>query len=596
MAAERVLSVEIGYSLTKACEIENPGKNPKICKTFLIRTPQGMIRDGIVDINEEFVNLFLRRMSQHHIKTRKAIFTVTSNRIATREAVIPYVKDKQIIPVVRANLSEYFPVDLSQYMFSHSVLEVITEEEKTDNKTEQADAKPSASPQTIEDTNKSKKGGKSEPKGKPTGLKLLLLAAPKQLIASYEKLAAACSLDLQTIDYNGNSIYQAAKEECSEGVQMIIKVDERSTLLMVLEDGVISLNRTITYGIEEAVTTLKQCKELGDTETYLKSLEIARRKTVILPSFDFDTVPIDLDNESVDAKIREEKQEVTEALHPLVSGIIRVIDFYNSNHSQRQIEKIYVTGVGADFSGLSTLLSRESGLKIKNLVHLAGIDIEKIFKDVSYGEYVPIIGASIAPLKFYPDHVEEKGSKGTSNIFGDVDTLVVALAVLGVGVVASIAMVVATLLPYLKEKKLKEGYESTIAAYQPDYDIYLEYLGKQSELEYLDLIEKETRNRNEEMIDFISALEKKMPSSFCINTLEADEELITIDATVSSKEEVAYIVDTLKESPSFAEVEITGVTFQENDLGEYEYEFTLELYYAPYEDEEADSEEVEEVV
>ena len=302
--AERVLSIEVGFSLTKVCEVENAGKSPKIHESFVIPTPEGMVRDGAVDVNDEFVNQFLRMMTVKKIKTRKAIFTVSSNKIATREATLPYLKDKQIQPAIRAQLSEYFPVDVTQYLFAHTILETIYEDTGDAPVPDTADTEAEgASDEEFDENGKPIKKKKVKApkvavpkKGKPTGLKVLILAAPRQLVTSYERLAKACNLDLETIDYNGNSIFQAAKEECAEGVQMIIKIDERSSLAMVLEDGVIALNRTIAYGIDEAVSTLQQTKELGDTGSYEKALEIARRKTVILSSFDDKNEVIDLNN------------------------------------------------------------------------------------------------------------------------------------------------------------------------------------------------------------------------------------------------------------------------------------------------------------
>ena len=590
--AERVLSIEVGYSLTKVCEVEASGKNPKIFNSFVIPTPEGMVRDGAVDVHDEFVNQFLRMMTVKKIKTKKAIFTVSSNKIATREAVLPYLKDKQIQPAIRANLSEYFPVDVTQYVFAHTLLETIYEESEAPAPAVEEE------PETDENGNPVKKKVKAVSKsaklGKPTGLKFLILAAPKQLVQSYERLAKSCNLDLDTIDYNGNSIYQAAKEECKDGVQLIIKVDEKSSLLMVLEDGVIALNRTIAYGIDEAIDTLKQTKELGDTGSYEKALEIARRKTVILSSFDDSNEVIDLDNETKDAKIKADKKAVTESLRTLVGGIIRVIDFYNSNHTSRPIEKMYVTGIGADFSGLSNLLTNEAGLKIKNLTHLSGIDIEKVFKDVTYGEYVACIGAAIDPLRWYPDKEEAKGKGGKSGgSMSNVNTTLIALCVFGVCLIGSIVMVLMTLLPYQKAKKLNDGYKKTIEELQPSYDVYQEFLAKQANVSTLQAIDNETRNRNSQIAEFIGNLEKDMPISFVLNSMDSDLETMTIDATVTTKSEVAYVIKALKDNPLFSDVEITSASRIETETGEITYGFTAELTYAPYEDEVMDETEGE---
>lgn len=579
--AERVLSIEVGFSLTKVCEVEAAGKSPKIFNSFVIPTPEGMVRDGAVDVHDEFVNQFLRMMTVKKIKTKKAIFTVSSNKIATREAVLPYLKDKQIQPAIRANLSEYFPVDVTQYMFSHTLLETMYEQAEAPVEEQTAEE-----PEVDENGNPVKKKTKAALKvpkpGKATGLKFLILAAPKQLIQSYERLAKSCNLELETIDYNGNSIYQAAKEECKDGVQLIIKVDEKSSLLMVLEDGVIALNRTITYGIDEAIDALMQTKELGDTSTYEKALEIARRKTVILSSFDDKNDVIDLDNETKDTKIKADKKAVTESMRTLVGGIIRVIDFYNSNHSARPIEKMYVTGIGADFSGLSNLLTNESGLKIKTLTHLSGIDIEKVFKDVTYGEYVACIGAAIDPLKWYPDKPEQKGAKGSEGKKSNVNTTLVALIVLLVGLIASAVMIVMTLLPYLKEKKTNEMYKEYIDEHQPEYDVYLECQAKETDLNNLELIDATTHNRNEEFLALLGDLEAEMPQSFVLEGLSADSEKVSLVAHVATKAESAYVVDKLKEFPMIASVETTAVNRTLTLGGDYCYAFEVSCYYLPY--------------
>lgn len=600
--AERILSVEIGFSLTKVCEIDNSGKSPKIYNSFVISTPEGMVRDGAVELDNEFINQFMRLMTVKRIKTRKAIFTVTSNRIATREAVIPYVKEKQVQAIVRANLAEYFPVELSQYMFSHTILEVMREEVKgaaapaagSDKAGEEASVYKS---ETVEDvTDDKKKAAKNvsiaKAAGKPTGLKLLVLAAPKQLIQSYERLAKALNLELLTIDYNGNSIYQAAKESCSDGVQLIIKVDERSAMLIVLEDGVITLNRTINYGIDEAIMVLQSCKELGDTGSYDKALEVARRKTVILSSFDDARADIvDLDNEVKDEQIKAEKKSVTESLRPLVGGIIRVIDYYNSNHSMRPIEKMFVTGIGADFSGLSNLLTHESGLKIKNLTHLAGIDIEKVFKDVTYGEYVACIGASIAPLMFYPDHPEEKGGKGgKGGKKSDINTTLVAIICLIGGIVLSAVMLITSLIPYYKAVEINEEYNQTIVDLQPAYDVYLEYISLDNDVKHIRALDEATDTRNSDLSSFIAKLEQTMPASFTLATLDVQENIILLDATVGSKDEVAFVLSVLQSYEEFESADLTAVSEIVTEMGETLYGFTVEMKYAPLYTEETEEE------
>ena len=44
--AQRVLSIEIGYSMTQVCEMDYQSKRPKVYGVFSMKTPEGVIQDG----------------------------------------------------------------------------------------------------------------------------------------------------------------------------------------------------------------------------------------------------------------------------------------------------------------------------------------------------------------------------------------------------------------------------------------------------------------------------------------------------------------------------------------------------------------------
>ena len=53
--AGKVISIEIGYSLTRVCEVDYKSKTHKVYGYFSMPTPEGMINDGILNLNETFV-------------------------------------------------------------------------------------------------------------------------------------------------------------------------------------------------------------------------------------------------------------------------------------------------------------------------------------------------------------------------------------------------------------------------------------------------------------------------------------------------------------------------------------------------------------
>ena len=196
--AARAISIEIGYSLTRVCEVDYKTKSHKIYKSFTIPTNEGMINDGVLTISPEYVENLKSALSANRVKAKQVVFTITSSRIASREVVIPFVKENRIADVVNANATDYFPVDLSQYQLAYSILGTIGE-----NKSSQQ-------------------------------YKLLVMAVPSALLSGYYDLAQALKLEVVAVDYAGNSIFQVVKEECAQGTNLIIKIDERASLVMAV--------------------------------------------------------------------------------------------------------------------------------------------------------------------------------------------------------------------------------------------------------------------------------------------------------------------------------------------------------------------------
>ena len=64
--AIKVLSVEVGYSTTKVCEMDYKAKSPKVHDSFVLPTPEGIIADGVLTVTEE--------ISREEYKNKKGYF------------------------------------------------------------------------------------------------------------------------------------------------------------------------------------------------------------------------------------------------------------------------------------------------------------------------------------------------------------------------------------------------------------------------------------------------------------------------------------------------------------------------------------------
>lgn len=498
--AGKVLSIEVGYATTKVCEMDYQAKKPKVYRYFSMPTPDGILADGLVTVTEEFVNNLKAEMAKNKIRTKDVVFSISSSKIATREVKIPYCKESNIGNLVRVNMSDYFPIDVSQYMGAYTIL-------------------------SVEGIEPSEEGEKS--KAKPTGYRLLILAAPNAILDSYKRLAAALKLNVKEIDYCGNSIYQAAKEECAEGTQLIVKIDSRSSLLQIQRDGKIVMTRTIPYGIME-----------------------------------------DVEATQADAE---------QAMVSLVEGVSKVVDYYNSNHGTDIIDRICLTGVGADYPGLRQLMEEEILTTVQILTNLTGINTEKVFKGKSFGEYAACIGAAIAPIHFASDKDDVSAQVSKNGIDPLRLTTIISAGCVLIGVV----LVLTALFPYLEAKQKQEEYKAIIEQLEPVYEVYLKHQSLTAQTAQMEALDALTVNRNSELVEFIATLETKMPTSFALNDITATANGIVMNATVKTKEEAAVVLDELRKVDAFSFVDTTALSELVTEIGEVQYSFAVEMIYAP---------------
>ena len=78
--AGKVISIEIGYSLTRVCEVDYKSKTHKVYGYFSLPTPEGMINDGILNFNETFVADLREALAEYKMKSKQVVFTLKDGR------------------------------------------------------------------------------------------------------------------------------------------------------------------------------------------------------------------------------------------------------------------------------------------------------------------------------------------------------------------------------------------------------------------------------------------------------------------------------------------------------------------------------------
>ena len=545
----RVLSIEIGNSFTKICEIDYKVKKPKVYKVLTVETPEGVVVDGMLQPTQEYADHLVNALGTNGIRTKKVIFTISSTRVASREVQIPNVKANKIEALVKTNANDYFPVDLTQYEIGHYLAGGLTEEGR---------------------------------------LRVMALAVPKALLDSYYQLAQMCGWEVECFDYSSNSLYQILRDEKSEKVTMMIKIDENNTIVTVLSAGKVLLQRTVAYGVQDAIETMIASGAYGVNDP-MSAVERFQKKTClnrVLHKGDKlweENAGRWEDEDAGNVEVTEARQKITSTLEPLIVGVNRVIDFYDSRNGDTPIERTYVTGLGGSFSGMSKLFTNCLERKVHTLSEMDDkIGMSKAIRSTRPAAYISCLGAVLAPVGLI-DKSQQK-AKGMTVVSGTNYTFV-SVAVLVLGVILSIAMAVTSMTRYFGTVAENVTLQARVEELQPAQAVYNEYLSAAAQYDKYKYLYEYTENPNENLVEFINELEQILPDSFWTNSFSSDDTGISMTVTVAGKPAAAETIKNIRNMKSIEEVMVSGITDNTDEAGNSTVTFSISGTYKELTDE-----------
>ena len=526
--AGKVVSFKIGDSVTHVAEVDYETKAPRVYHAFTFETPEGILDENGVNVTEEFVNMIKQGMSESGIQNNRAVFTMSSGRVANREVTLPLVKESKIKSLLMANSKDYFPVDLSQYQLVYRVI-------STDKASKQ--------------------------------MYLSVYAVPNTLINSYQALAKALDLELVAIDYYGNSIYQAMTHSMSPELAASICIDDNNSMITIIKDSKVILQRNIGYGIDDAVFAMRESTLVKPGSNYIQSLTQMQMNLC----FNEQLRPKSADGTGAPVTA---KDKITTSFTALSNKISRVLGCLASLNSDVEIRRFSLVGLGADCQGLDRLLTNELGVDVITMVRFGSTDVTKTLSAQRFhlGEYYSCIGAAISPLNFTLADRQKAAEKESIRIpiFACAGCGVIAFGVVMIGIMSN-------LLLSANNKQM----QNTIKAKQPVIDTYNQYITDKVIHDGMVAIEQSSNVANDAFLDLIAEMEKKLPSDLIVSNMSVADSMITLSLTCSSKESAADTLIQLRNFDTVENVECSGITEDQSETGVKTVSFSVTVTYKP---------------
>lgn len=514
----KVLTIDITNESITIVEVTPSNKKQStIHNAIIFETPEDAYEDGVIRDKERIAEAIKSQLSANGITNKNAIFVLTSTKIVNREVLVPFVKENKIKGIINANSSEYFPVNIEDYVVSHSVLETVTDEENNKQ------------------------------------LRVLAVAAPENMVRSYYDLAALAGLKVVALDYIGNAMLQLIKTQTTEAMTtMVIQLGSESTVLNIVKGDTLLLQRTVPYGTNVVVNEVMDAKGV-DATTAMTLLQNERLLTV-----DFD------DN------------AITGAFRYLINNIGRVMDFFTSKNPDKPIDDVFLTGDGALIKGIDGLFKVQLNVSTRVMDTLYNIKFDpKIDLKIYNPVYLMVpIGAAFDPMGF------ELGEAGAKSSTSSVDTTPLVIAFLILSVIIAGGVTAYSFIAKNKAQSELDQVNRDIQAISDIEKIVTDCENAQNIYMDAENMYSYTENLNENVGTLITELEDKMPKGINITAFNSTADGVDFTGNTKTYEDIAAFAINLKDIECIDNTFIESVTENKDAQStDVTYDFTVKCIY-----------------
>lgn len=512
---QRLLSIYISSEVIRVVDAtRKSATNITVNSVDEVSTPAGSFDDGYITDVLEIASAIRGKIIGKAGKA-KAIFTISSKKIASKEVVIPFVNGtKKINSVLNANSSEYFPMSTTgEFIFAYNVMETFQDDE-----------------------------GKK--------IRVNAVAAPKDLVEGYYEIADELKLSVYDIDYVGNSVQQLLKLQMSNNendTNLVLQIEKDATFVNIMAGKDIILQRSVPYGKNAVINSIMEIKKLTEKE----AIELLR------------------DKDRMDRSVTDE--EYSEAVRYLISSIGRIVEYHRSRNPERIIDGIKVFGEGASIAGIDEVLRQELGAEVTRFNTLNGIKVsQKSYLSADQAlRFLACFGAVLNPIGL---KIQSSKTKEASSAMLDK----ILYAVIAVAAVVMIGICAWYQIKFALKKADVEFKKTQINTLQIAEDIANQYEDTLNAYNTVKSFTDTTHTNNVVFLQFVQDLEKVMPTGTYVDDIRAVDGHIALKGYATSKEALADFIVQLKgldyvssfSVPSFQVKKIEGWEPSENEEGE----------------------------
>lgn len=310
MAAQIKIGLDIGLSIIKVVVLSFKEKPPRLISLGHISSPQpGIISDSDLDL-ESVATAIKNLMQEIKPPDNKVVVALPEAKIFTRVIYdLPYLTNDELAQAIRYAAEEFVPMPIQQVNLNYQVI------------------------------------FRSSERGPKSRTVVFVVASPKILVEKYLKILTMAELKPLAIE---TELIAASRALVGTNpfspTTLIIQLGATTTDFAVVSEGLILLTRSIATGSAAFTRAIAQSFnfELIQAEEYKKVYGLLE--------------------DQLEGKLFQVLKPLTEII---LSETRRVIQAHETQHPQKSIKRVVLTGGGAKLPGLVVYFANSLGLEVQ---------------------------------------------------------------------------------------------------------------------------------------------------------------------------------------------------------------------------------------
>ncbi len=311
------LGIDLGASSLKVVELKNEGGRSKLVTYGFAEQRTDVVRSDSAELQQRIVAALKAILRQSRVGSNRVVAAMPSFAVFTSIISLPEMSKKDLFSAVRWEAKKFVPMPLEEMVLDWRLLQMSDE--------------------------KSVPSQPDDKKGKgPKSMRVLLTAAPKNLVRRYIEIFRACDLQIVSLETEAFAL-QRSLIGAERVPIMIVDIGAVATDVSVIVDGIPLINRSIDVGGDTITKAVANSLSVD-----LERAEQFKRDFGITAS-------------------RGGVAEIPKAIDFVISSIVNeiryVINLFRAQE-ERPIEKLILAGGSAFLPQLPEYLSKLLSMKV----------------------------------------------------------------------------------------------------------------------------------------------------------------------------------------------------------------------------------------